>query len=252
VRVTVALVLAPLLAGCAGETKSADLTVSVAASLQAAMKELAGLFEQSHPNVRLKYNFGASGMLAQQIERGVPVDVFFSAAPGPMDQLERQGLIAPDSRRNVLRNQIVLIAPKDRSAPASFSDLRDPAVKLLALGNPESVPAGSYGREALQKMGLWEVLQPKLVLAQDVRQVLTYVETGNADAGIVYATDAGESDRVRVAARAPEDSHAPVIYPAAVVKDSRQPAAAREFVKFLITPPARAVFERHAFSVTSP
>jgi molybdate transport system substrate-binding protein len=125
-------------------------------------------------------------------------------------------------------------------------------VKLLAVGDPLSVPAGDYGRQALQSLKLWDAVQSKLVLAKDVRQVLTYVETGNAEAGIVYATDASESAKVRIAATAPEESHAPVIYPAAAIAASRNPAAARAFVSFLSGSEARTIFTRRGFALVSP
>jgi molybdate transport system substrate-binding protein len=245
--------LAALAAGCAAHNcDSGILTVSVAASLQSSMTELAPVFERSQPGVKLRFNFGASGTLEQQIEQGAPVDVFFSAAPKPMDALAKLSLLLPDTRRDILRNRIVLIAPRDKATPDSFESLTAGAVKLIALGDPLSVPAGDYGRQTLESLKLWNAVQSKLVLAKDVRQVLTYVETGNAEAGIVYATDATESEKVRVAATAPEGSHAAVIYPAAVIAGSRNQAAARTFVSFLTGSEARKTFTRHGFTMVSP
>jgi molybdate transport system substrate-binding protein len=169
-----------------------------------------------------------------------------------MDRLAAQDLILPGTRRDVLRNQVVLIVPRGAAAPAGFAALTAPSVKLLALGDPSSVPAGIYGRAVLQSLGLWDAVQNKLVLAKDVRQVLSYVETGNAEAGIVYATDAAISRQVKVAAVAPPDSHPPVIYPAAVLRRSAQPAAARAFLDYLESAAARKVFEHHGFAAVSP
>lgn len=228
------------------------LTVSVAASLQDAMGQLGPVFERSHPGVTVSFNFGGSGMLAQQIERGAPADVFIAAASKPMDELAARGLIWNDTRRDLLRNQVVLIAPAGNNHLNSFDGLAAGSVKLIALGEPGSVPAGDYGRQALESMGLWNALQGKLVLGKDVRQVLTYVETGNADAGIVYATDVRQSRTVRIAAVAPESSHAPVTYPVAVLKDSRNPSAARAFVAFLEGPDAGAAFRRLGFTTANP
>jgi molybdate transport system substrate-binding protein len=228
------------------------LTIAVAASLQDAMGQLGPAFEQSHPGVRLSFNFGGSGMLAQQIEHGAPADVFLAAASKPMDELASQGVLWNDTRRDLLRNQIVLIVPAGNAELNSFAGLAKSSVKLIALGEPGSVPAGDYGRQVLESMRLWQPLQGKLVLAKDVRQVLTYVETGNADAGIVYATDVGQSSTVRIVAVAPGSSHAPVTYPVAVLKDSRNPAVARAFVAFLEGPQATAAFRRLGFTTISP
>jgi molybdate transport system substrate-binding protein len=242
------------LAGCGARRDGArvTLTVSVAASLQNAMAEIAPAYERSHAGIKVRFNFGGSGALEQQIERGAPSDIFLSAAPRPMDALAGKGLILPDTRRDLLRNQIVLIAPKDSTGPGTFADLSSGSVKVIALGDPGSVPAGDYGRQTLRALHVWEAVQPKLVLAKDVRQVLTYVETGNADAGIVYATDARESGKVRVVETAAEGSHAAVVYPVAVMRDSGNVAAARAFVVFLAGGYASGVFTRHGFTTVSP
>jgi molybdate transport system substrate-binding protein len=248
-------VLAGALAGGCSRSSGPNnitLTVSVAASLQNAMEELAPAYERSHPGVNVNFNFGGSGTLEQQIERGADADVFLSAAPKPMDALAAKALILPDTRRDLLRNQIVLIVGAGGAKISSFQQLTDGNVKLIALGDPGSVPAGDYGRQVLEALNLWNAVQPKLVLAKDVRQVLSYVETGNADAGIVYATDAHESDKVRVAATAPDNSHTPVVYPIAVLKDCRNIPSARTFVAFLAGSQARDVFARHGFTAVSP
>ncbi len=234
-------------AGCS--RAPVTLTVSVAASLQNSLAQLAPVYQKAHPAMKLAFNYGGSGMLEQQIENGAPADVFISAAPGPMDKLAAAGLIDGATRRDLLRNSIVLIAPADRALPASFQDLARPEVKLIGLGDPASVPAGEYGRQVLEHLNLLDAVRSKLVLAKDVEQVLKYVETGNADAGIVYSTDARQSAQARVAAVAPESSHRPVIYPAAVVKASRAPEAAREFLDFLTRPEAARVFAARGFLV---
>lgn len=228
------------------------LMVAVAASLQDAMGQLGPVFERSHPGVTVSFNFGGSGMLAQQIERGAPADLFLSAASKPMDELAARGLLWNDTRRDLLRNQIVLIAPASNIHLNSFAGLAASSVKIVALGEPGSVPAGDYGRQVLESLRLWNALQGKLALGKDVRQVLTYVETGNADAGIVYATDVRQSQTVRIAAVAPESSHAPVTYPVAVLRDSRNPSAARAFVAFLEGPDAGAAFRRLGFTTAIP
>ncbi len=230
-------------------SRGPTLTVSVAASLQNSISELAPVYRAAHPDVSLSFNYGGSGMLEQQIENGAPADVFVSAAPGPMDKLAAARLIDPSTRLDLLRNYIVLIAPTNSPQPATFQDLAAPGVKLVALGDPASVPAGEYGRQVLENMNLLDAVRRKLVLAKDVRQVLSYVETGNADAGIVYATDARESSQVRIAAVAPEVSHQPVVYPAAVIKASAHAAEARGFLDFLAGAQAGRVFAAHGFLV---
>jgi molybdate transport system substrate-binding protein len=216
------------------------------------MQELGPSFERSHDGAKVTFNFGGSGTLARQIEHGAPVDVFFAAASKQMDQLAAKGLVWNDTRRDLLWNQVVLICPSHNTNLNSFADLAKSDVKLIALGDPGSVPAGDYGRQVLESMNLWQAVQNKIVLAKDVRQVLTYVETGNADAGIVYATDARKSAKIRIVATAAESSHGPIVYPVAVVKDSHQLSVARAFVSYLEEPQSLATFRRLGFSTVAP
>jgi len=241
--------LAAALAAChAG--KSATLTVSVAASLKDAIVEVEAAYNQDHPAIDFRNNFGSSGTLASEIEQGAPVDAFLSAGSKQMNELEAKGLIASGTRHDLLRNELVLIAQPD-SQLRDFQGLADRSVKLIALGDPGSVPAGQYGRQTLQALHLYDKLSAKLVLGKDVRQVLTYVETGNADAGLVYSTDAQISGKVRVVAVAPESSHDPIVYPAAILKGSRDPDDARKFTDFLGSPAAKAIFIKHGFTMAS-
>jgi molybdate transport system substrate-binding protein len=224
-----------------------DLTVSAAISLKDSLDETAQLYRAEMPDAEIHFNYGASGTLQRQVEEGAPVDIFVSASPNQMDALESKGLVLPGTRKDLARNAIVLIVPKGRAGISSFQDLARPEAKVIAIGEPQVVPAGKYAQEVLTHLGLYDQLKPKFVLAKDVRQVLTYVATGNADAGIVYATDAKTSDQVTVITTAPEDSHSPVIYPVAVLKGSRNAPAAKSFVDFLLGPKARAVFQKYGF-----
>jgi len=233
---------------CSAQT---TLTVSAAASLKDAIAETEDAYRQSHANVEFRNNFGSSGTLATQIDQGAPADVFLSAAAKPMDDLEAKGLIVAGTRRNLLRNSLVLIAPLD-SKLQDFQGLTGSSVRLIALGDPASVPAGQYGRQTLSALHLWDKLKAKFVLGKDVRQVLTYVETGNADAGLVYATDARASGKVCVVATAPESAHDPIVYPVALVTGSRNEEAARKFVEYLNSPAAQAIFKRHGFTIAAP
>jgi molybdate transport system substrate-binding protein len=234
--------------------QSSTTTVSAAISLKDALDELGPIFQvQQHrknggSGTAVTFNYGGSGTLARQIEQGAPVDVFFSAAEKQMDELAAQGLIVADTRRDLVGNALVLIAPAQSTAFHSFQDLSNAAVKTIALGETSTVPAGMYARQTLEHLGLFAAVEKKIVYAKDVRAVLTYVETGNADAGLVYQTDANTSTKVRVVVVAPADSHDPILYPAAVLRDAKDKAAARAFVEFLQGPDARAVFQKYGFT----
>ncbi|CCO09211.1 molybdate ABC transporter substrate-binding protein [Desulforamulus hydrothermalis] len=228
------------------EAKPVYLTISAAASLKDAAEELKGLYAKKHPYVNITYNFGASGTLQKQIEEGAPADLFISAGKKQMDALAEKDLIVKESRKDLLGNELVLITQKD-SKITGFEDLLKPKVEKVSIGTPESVPAGQYAKDALTSMKLWNKLQPKLVLAKDVRQVLTYVETGNVAAGLVYNSDAVTSKDVKVVATAPSDSHKPILYPMAVVKNTKQQKAAKEFAAFLSGEEAARVFEKYGF-----
>ncbi|HXX45162.1 MAG TPA: molybdate ABC transporter substrate-binding protein [Candidatus Acidoferrales bacterium] len=234
------------------EPQQKEIIVSAAISVKDALDEAKQIYVAENPGTSVLVNYGASGTLQLQIEQGAPVDVFLSAAPKQMDALEVKGLLLEATRKDLLRNEIVLIVPKDSALGiSSFQDLTRPSVKKIALGEPAAVPAGEYAKEVLAKLGIYDAVNSKAVLAKDVRQVLTYVETGNVDAGIVYATDAESSSKVKVAAKAPPNSHAPVVYPVAVIKGSKDSEAAKRFVGFLSSSEAAAVFRRYGFELPS-
>lgn len=236
-----------VLAGRGGGAE--QLTLSVAISTKEAVEELGRAFGQAHRGVVLRYNVGASGDLQKQIEAGAPVDVFVSAGQRQMDELERKGLLVPGTRRVFARNVLTVVVPagggRDVTKPA---DLLGPRVTRIAIGNPRTVPVGQYAEESLRTLGLWERVQPKLVPAENVRQVLEYVVRAEVDAGIVYATDVGvRPGAVREAFRLPEDSYRPVLYPAAVVAGRRARPLAAAFVDWLAGPAGQAVLGRFGF-----
>jgi molybdate transport system substrate-binding protein len=248
-RVRVAILLALGLAAAPGPARAQELTVSVAVSLKEAADEIGRRFTQGRAGVRLRFNLGASGELQKQIEAGAPVDVFVSAAQRQMDELERAGHIDPGTRIVFARNVLVAIKPPDTALDIPGpSNLLDRRVQRIGIGNPRTVPAGQYAEEALRAVGVWDRIQPKLVLAENVRQVLDYVVRAEVDVGFVYATDAvTRLGRVRLAFAVPEDAHRPIVYPAAVLKTTRAPDLARAFVEFLRGPEAQEVVGRLGF-----
>lgn len=230
------------------ETKPVALTISAAASLKDAMEEIKAAYQKEKPNVTITYNYGASGSLQQQIEQGAEVDVFLSAATKQMDALKDKGLLLDDTRKDFLENKIVLVVPKASTAVTDFKDLTSDKIKQVALGEPKSVPVGQYAEEMLKKLNLLDSIKSKVVYGKDVKEVLTWVETGSADAGIVYETDAKVSDKVKVVAKAPDGYTSPVYYPAAVIKASKNQDAAKDFVNYIYSSKAKPVFEKYGFA----
>jgi molybdate transport system substrate-binding protein len=251
VSLIIVLLAALMLSGCSSPTP-VELNVSAAASLTDVIKEINALYMQENPNVTITQNFASSGTLQQQIEQGAPVDVFFSAAAKQMDNLQNEDLILVDTRQNVVTNSLVLIVPLDSTLNiTSFNDLTADKVQKIAVGDPQFVPAGTYAKQAFDLLGITTQIEPKEVIASDVRQVLTYVETGSVDAGLVYMTDALISDSVKVVAGAPAEINAKIIYPIAVIKASTNVEAAQAYINFLFSDEARAIFEKYGFSMVS-
>ena len=223
-----------------------QLTVSAAASLTNAFRELGAAFEAAEPGTSVRMNFAASGVLLQQLVQGAPVDVFASADQETMDRAAQRSLLVEATRIDFATNDMVLVEPASGAVNlGTLQDLAGPQVKRVAIGKPATVPAGRYAKELLVREKLWTLLQPKLIQADSVRQVLDYVGRGEVEAGFVYRTDAAiMAGRVRVVTAAGDE---PVTYPVAVVKESPQPALAGRFVAFLATPAARQVLRRHGF-----
>ncbi|WP_165822564.1 molybdate ABC transporter substrate-binding protein [Paenibacillus montanisoli] len=228
------------------ETRT-ELTVSAAASLKDALTKLKASYEEQHGDVRIAFNFGSSGTLQQQIEQGAPVDLYISAAQRQMDALRSKGLV--NESPILLRNELVLIVPKasGNAVPADLAALSDTAYNKIAIGEPDSVPVGTYAEQSLTSLGLWDSLMPKFVYAKDVRQVLSYVETGNVDAGIVYATDAMTSTGVNTAFTIAKETHKPIIYPAAVIKGAEHEEQAEELLAYLQGTEAASVWTNYGF-----
>jgi molybdate transport system substrate-binding protein len=242
--VTLALCIAVPLAAHA-----ATLHVSAAASLTDVLQEMAPIYEKQTGDTLL-FNLGASSMLARQIEEGAPADVFISADEAKMDQLQRQHLIVNASRRSILSNTLVIVVPTDsRLKITSAADLAGRTIRSLALAEPSSVPAGIYAKQYLRKIGVWPKVVGKVIPTENVRSALAAVESGNADAGIVYATDALISKGVRVAYEVPKAEGPDISYPAAIVSDSKEKAAAQRFLDFLQSRAAAELFRKYRFLV---
>jgi molybdate transport system substrate-binding protein len=239
------------LSACSNEkngNNSIELTISAASSMEKALTELQSIYENEHKNVKLFFNFGSSGALQQQIVQGAPVDLFFSASSDKFNVLLEKGLIDKTYSIDLVGNELVLIQQKESNRNISgLADLSQPNLKRISIGTPESVPAGKYAKETLENINMWDTLEKKLILAKDVRQVLTYVETGNVDAGIVYKTDALFSQKVKIIEKVKQEHHSPIIYPLGIVKESTQKEEAIKFFDFLGSKTAKDVFEDNGF-----
>jgi molybdate transport system substrate-binding protein len=224
-----------------------ELLVSAAASLTNAFTDLGKQFETANPGVKVIFNFGASGALLQQIDKGALVDVFASADQKTMDQAKEKNLILTETRKDFVSNGLVLIVPTHSNlALKGVKDLADPKIVRIALGNPETVPAGRYTQEALTNAGLWEKLKPKFIYAENVRQTLDYVMRGEVDAGFVFATDAAVAkDKVQVAAVA--EGHTPIRYPVAVIEETKKKDLSQRFIDFLLGSQGQSILARYGF-----
>ncbi|MEC1694052.1 molybdate ABC transporter substrate-binding protein [Schinkia azotoformans] len=230
------------------EEKQIELMISAAASLTDALNEMKQVYENEHSSVKLAFNFGGSGKLATQIEQGAPTDLFLSADQKSMDNLEEKSLITVDSRADFTGNKIVLVGEKNNGITIpSFKDIDPSKLSQIAIGEPESVPAGKYAKEALEALGKWDEVQTKLVYAKDVRQVLTYVESGNVDVGFVYSSDALTSDKVKVLAEADATLHTPIIYPVAIITDSENQEEAQQFIDYLLSEDGQNILKKYGF-----
>ena len=246
-----------LATGCSNEKKvnsiaasPIELNVSAAASMANAMKEIGENYENKNPNVKVVLNFASSGALQQAINQGAPTDLFISAAQDKMDILDKNGLLEPGTRIDLLENKIVLIVPKDSKLQLSkFEDVLSPEVKKIGLGEPKSVPAGQYAAEVFKSLGILDEVNAKAVFGSSVRQVLSWVDIKEVDAGVVYATDAVVAKESKIVCTAPEGTHKPVVYPMAIIKGKGNLAAAKTFVTYLTSEDTKKVFEKYGFTV---
>lgn len=234
--------------GCLALSVNAkEITVSAAASLNNAFKEVAQQYEAKHSDVKILLNFGASGALLQQIDKGAPVDVFASADQETMDQAVEKKLIQSNTRQNFIDNSLVLITPMtSKIVLSSLKDLNNEAIKRIAIGNPTFVPAGRYTQSVLSQAELWKSLQEKVIYTQNVRQALDYVARGEVAVGFVYGSDVSiMSDKVKVMLTVPTS---PVIsYPIAVTVGTKEPELAKDFIAYVLSDDGQAVLVKYGF-----
>lgn len=237
-----------ILSSCSQEKEEpVPLTISAAASMSNALAELKELYEQDHP-VQLLFNFSGSGALKQQIIQGAPVDIFISASKEHMDELVEKDMMLTNYHSSLVANSLVLITPKNEDGvQVTLSTLQN--LNKIAIGIPEVVPAGSYAKEALQNANIWNQVESKLIYTKDVSQVLTYVESKNVDAGLVYKTDALASKKVEMTENIDPSLHSPILYDYGVLKNTQNMKESKSFFDFLQSPAAQQVFEKYGFNV---
>lgn len=249
------LIMTLALAGCGSSQVSmgssmpvTEVMISAAGNLKPSFDEIAKIYAAQRPDIKLVFNYGSSGSLQEQIEQGAAPDIFISAGKKQMDDMEKEGLIISNTRVNLLGDELVVIVGKNNNNIKSFTDLTKPDVKYIGIGELRTVPAAQIAQETLSKLKLWNALQPKLVEGKDLMEVLSYVSSGNAQAGFVWRTIAMTSDQVKVALTAPTNTHEPIVIPAAVVSSTKHRSEAEAFLKFLQSNTAMKVFLKHGFT----
>jgi molybdate transport system substrate-binding protein len=231
-----------------------EITVSAAISLKNAFEEIGKLYESENKGSKVMFNLGASGDLMTQIKGGAPVDVFASAALKDMDDLDNAGFVMEETKTNFVTNSVVLIVPStSKTTLTSFEDLKKAEIKKIAVGNPKTVPVGRYSDETFQYYKISDMIQAKLVFAENVRQVLDYVVRGEVDAGVVYSTDAMVKQQdVKIIVTAPEASHKPIVYPIAVVKGTKNEKMAKSFIALVTSDEGRKILFKYGFKPIVP
>jgi molybdate transport system substrate-binding protein len=229
--------------------EAVEINISAAASLTDALTEIQTEYAKES-NAVIQFNFASSGALQKQIQEGAPCDLFISASKAHMDTLEQAGLVVEDSRKDLLGNTLTLIASKEKADKITGTDsFTSEDVESISIGTPESVPAGAYAQQTFESLAIWDQVQDKLVFAKDVKQVLEYVDTGNVDCGLVYKSDALLLETGVVIGDMPEDSHDPIVYPAALMTNAVESDAASAFYDFLQTDYAKGIFEEYGFII---
>ena len=227
---------------------SVELNISAAASLKEAMADIHTEFKKVKPNVTLTVNFGASGSLQQQIEQGAPCDIFISAGQSQMKALDEKSLLLENTKKDLVKNDLVLVGPKDTTL-TGLSDLTSDKVKKIAVGEPASVPAGKYADEVFTNLGIKDAISSKLVFGKDVKEVLAWSTSGNTEVGFVYKSDALSSKDVKIIETIADDKHSPITYPVGIIKASKNPDVSKAFEDFLFTDTCKKIFEKYGYGI---
>jgi molybdate transport system substrate-binding protein len=249
-RLGLRLLTAAALLLAAGRLTAAEVNVAAAASLSDALRDIKAAYEAAGGGDTIVLNLGASSTLARQIEEGAPADLFLSADEAKMDQLAKRKLVVAASRKSVLSNTLVVVVPVNSALQISTpADIAGPKIRVLALAEPQSVPAGIYAKEYLRKLNLWSKVIDRVVPTENVRTALAAVEAGNAEAGIVYKTDAGISKKVKIAYEVPLNEGPRISYPFALLAESKHKDEAGRFLAYLESPPALEIFKKYGFLI---
>ncbi|MDF5711670.1 MAG: molybdate ABC transporter substrate-binding protein [Nostoc sp. S4] len=238
-----------LLVTSAQQSITVTLTVSAGAGLKPLLEDIQKVYKHTAPHLNINYNFAASGVLTRQIEQGARIDIIISASSENMNELQHQGLLLENTRRNLVKSRVALIAPESSSGISSFQDLTKPIVKKIAIGEPRSVPLGMYAEEVFKYLGISQQVKSKLVYARSALEIINFVATGNVDVGIVHDTNVKASSQVKIIEIAPEASHSPVVYPVAILKNSKNLMAAKSFVQFLFSEQAKVLYRKYGYTI---
>ncbi|MBO3443569.1 molybdate ABC transporter substrate-binding protein [Clostridium sp. CCUG 7971] len=236
-----------LVVGCQSKNTVEEINISAAASLKEVMGEIKTEYESKNKNINLTINYGSSGSLKQQIEQGAPCDIFISAGQSQVDDLDKGGFLVSDTVKEFTRNKLALIAPKDGTL-GKIDDLTTDKIKHIGVGYPDSVPAGKYADEVLNSLNLKEKIKDKLTFGKDVKEVLAWTSSGNADAGFVYISDTVNNDSVKVIEIIDEKNHSPIIYPIAITKSSKRYEQSKKLEKFLLSEDVKKILNKYGYN----
>lgn len=235
-----------LMVGCDSKNTVEEINISAAASLKEVMAEIRTEYESKNKDVKLTINYGSSGSLKQQIEQGAPCDIFISAGQSQVDDLEKGGFLISDTVKEFTKNELALITPKDGNLD-NIDDLTIDKIKHIGVGHPDSVPAGKYADEVLNNLNLKDKVKEKLIFGKDVKEVLAWTSSGNADAGFVYTSDTVNNDSIKVVEVIYEKNHSPIIYPIAITKDSKQYEQSKKLEEYLLSSDVKKILNKYGY-----